>query len=365
VTDRASSSNGANGEHADHDPELIAALLDRDLSEADRAAAVARTASCTECRALLAELVALAAATAALPPPARPRAFTLSVDTAAELRRDRVREPQPSAARLTGEMTHSTQNHEAHDRLLIASLVDRSVSDSERSIAEQQLNACPACAQLLEELVALAAATRALPVPARKRDFTLTEADAERLRVSGWRRLMGAIGSTRDVFSRPLAIGLTTLGLAGLLVATVPMPFGTGGATSAERLSPIGAAAEDSSDGSAAGEEFPTQALEAQPLPEESGPAVAAAGPSTAPSGAGEAAPDASPGDLAPDVLFEGGETSPLPGEPDAQRNLSSVGFDNGGGFVPSPMFLVAGLLLLTGLGLFGLRWAARRLGDG
>jgi anti-sigma factor RsiW len=364
VTERASSANGANGEHTDHDPELVAALLDRDLSEADRAIAVARTASCTGCRALLAELMALAAATAALPQPTRPREFTLSADTAAQLRRDRVREPLPAGARLTGEMTHSTQNHEAHDRLLIASLVDRSISDSERSIAERQLNACPACAQLREELVALAAAMRALPVPARKRDFTLTRADAPRLRVSGWRRLVAAIGSTRDVFSRPLAIGLTTLGLAGLLVATVPMPFGTGGATSAERLLPIGAA-EDNSDGSATGEEFPTQALEAQPVPEESGPAVAAAGPSAAPSGAGEAAPDPSPGDLAPDVLFEGGDTSPLPGEPDSGRNLSSVGFENDGGFMPSLMFLVAGLLLLTGLGLFGLRWAARRLGDG
>jgi hypothetical protein len=28
-------------------------------------------------------------------------------------------------------------------------------------------------------------------------------------------------------------------------------------------------------------------------------------------------------------------------------------------------MFIVAGLLLMLGLGLFGLRWTARRLGDG
>ncbi|MEX1169701.1 MAG: hypothetical protein WEE50_06130 [Chloroflexota bacterium] len=365
MTDQAGSANGGNGEHADHDPELIAALLDRDLSKADRAVGVARTESCGECRALLADIVAVAAATVALPPLARPRDFMLGAETAARLQRDLVREPIPAGARLTGEMTHSTSRHEAHDRLLIASFVDRSVVDAERARAEQLMQDCRACAELYEELVALRNATQALPVPARLRDFTLTPADAERLRGSLWRRVLAAIGSTRDVFSRPLAIGLTTLGLAGLLVATVPMPFG-GGATAERALSRIGAATEDSSDGSAAGQEFSTQASEPQPLPEASGPAVAAADPSAVPSGAGEAAPAASPQDIAPDVLFEGGESSPLAGEPDAGRNLSLAGSDaSGGGFSPSPLFIVAGLLLLIGLGLFGLRWTARRLGDG
>jgi anti-sigma factor RsiW len=262
-------------------------------------------------------------------------------------------------------MIHSTPNHETHDRLLIASLVDRSISDTERARAEAQLTACAACAQLHEELVALAAATRALPVPARIRDFTLTPADAARLRGSPWRRLIAAIGSTRDVFSRPLAIGFTTLGLAGLLVATVPMPFGTGGATSAERaLQPMGAATEDSSTGSGSGENFAAQASGA-PAPQESGPAMAATGPTSAPSVASEAAPAASPGDLAPDVLFEGGETSPLPGEPEAGANLFQRDVDASTTFAPSEMFIVAGLLLLLGLGLFGLRWTARRLEDG
>ena len=38
----------------------------------------------------------------------------------------------------------------------------------------------------------------------------------------GWRRFVAAFGSPRDVFSRPLAVGLTTLGLAGLLLASAP-----------------------------------------------------------------------------------------------------------------------------------------------
>jgi anti-sigma factor RsiW len=261
-------------------------------------------------------------------------------------------------------MSHSTPKHEAHDRLLIASLVDRSISDTERALAEAQLAACAACAQLHEELVALATATRELPVAARKRDFTLTPADAARLRVSGWRRLIAAIGSTRDVFSRPLAIGLTTLGLAGLLVSSVPVPFGTGGATSGERArAPIGAATDDGAAGS--GENSAARASAPPALPEPSGPAMAATGPSATPSVALEAAPAASPEDLPPDLLFEGGEFSPLPGEPEADANLYQRDIDAGATFEPSPMFIVAGLLLLLGLGLFGLRWTARRLGDG
>jgi hypothetical protein len=91
---------------------------------------------------------------------------------------------------------------------------------------------------------------------------------------------------------------------------------------------------------------------------------MAATGPSATPSVALEAAPAASSEDLPPDVLFEGGEPNPLPGEPDATRNLSQTDL-NANGFAPSPMFVVAGLLLLVGLSLFGLRWTARRLGDG
>jgi anti-sigma factor RsiW len=359
VADDGVPGNGLGAAHAEHDAELVAALVDRDLAEADQAAGAELIESCAACRALLGDLRALATAMADLPIPARARDFTLTPETAARISAVPAGEPLAAGARLTGEMIHSTPKHETHDRLLVASLVDRTISDTERARAEAQLTGCTACAQLHEELVALAAATRALPVPARTRDFTLTPAEAARLRGSPWRRLIAAIGSTRDVFSRPLAIGLTTLGVAGLLVATVPMPFMAGGATAERALAPIGAATEDSTARSAPGDDFAAQSS-AAPLPGESGPAMAATGPSAEPSGVAEAAPE----DLEPDVLFQGGETSPLPGEPDANRNLYQTGFDTSGSG-PSPMFIVAGLLLLMGLGLFGLRWTARRLGDG
>lgn len=359
MADAGAPGDGLGGAHAEHDPELVAALLDRDPSVAEQAAGAALIESCAACRTLLDDLRALTVATADLPVPARARDFTLTPATAARIRAVPAGEPLAAGARLTGEMIHSTPTHEAHDRLLVASLVDRSIGDAERARAEAQLASCAACAQLHDELVAIAVATRALPVPARTRDFTLTPADAARLRGSWWRRLIAAIGSTRDVFSRPLAIGLTTLGVAGLLVSTVPMPFGAGGATAERAAAPIGAATEDGTAGSAAGDNFTMQSSAAPALPGESGPAMAATGPSPEPSVVAEAAPE----DLEPDVLFGGGETSPLPGEPDANRNAHQTGFDASGSG-PSPMFIVAGLLLMMGLGLFGLRWTARRLGD-
>lgn len=368
MADSPAATGGHEG-HDGHDPELIAALLDRDLSHADRAFAQARVAACEACAALLADLTALAKANLELSTPTRPRDFRVTSETAAELVQQAAGEPIPVGARLTGEMTDS-RSHPAHDRLLIASLVDRSVSDSERARAEEQLAACTDCALLFDDLAALSAATRALPVPSRHRDFTLTPADAERLRVRGWRRVLAAIGTSRDVFSRPLAVGLTTLGLAGLLVATIPGAL-TGQASSPERLSTVGNAAGDASRGVATNPEtMLSQASAAPSFQAESGPAAAVAA-SPAASGAAAPVPAPSAGSDAepqePDDLFVGGEQSPLAGEPDGRSAFDPFDKSLSGDepFGGSAMIVVAGLLLLAGLGLFGLRWIARRLGDG
>ncbi len=127
MADRDAPTNGHDPAHAEHDPERIAVLLDREASDAERAGAQAQTTTCGDCRALLADLLALAAATVALPTPARPRDFTLSPDVAAGLRSEPAGEPAPVGDRLRGEMLHSTPGHAAHDRILIATLVDRSI----------------------------------------------------------------------------------------------------------------------------------------------------------------------------------------------------------------------------------------------
>jgi hypothetical protein len=351
--------------HDDHDPELIVALLDRDLAPEDRDRGEARIAACAACAALHADLRALATATAAVPVPSRPRDFALSPDVAAMLATSAAGEPGPLAGRQTGDMTDLRSMHPTHDRLLIATLVDRSPTDADRALAEAQLAACADCRLLYDDLVALSSATRSMRIPARPRDFTLTDADAERLRVRGWRRLLGAIGSPRDAFTRPLALGLTTLGIAGLLVATLPDVLPSGGATSLEAA----AGAADTSTAQEANPELRTDIGDVPPAAAASGPAAAAAAPSAPASQAPLPAPttESAEGSAAPDVLFEGGDASPVAGEPDDRGALdayrNSISAPTGGG--PSPMLVVAGLLVLAGLGLFGLRWAARRLGDG
>ena len=361
MADLPSAARGRNG-HDEHDPELIAALLDRDLPDADRSLAAVRVAACPACATLHEDLLALAKATLELPTPPRHRDFTLTAEVAAALARMAPEEPVPVGARLTREMNDSRSTHSTHDRLLIASFVDRSVTDDERARAEEQLAACQDCEQLYDDLVALSAATRALPVPSRPRDFTLTPTDAERLRVHGWRRLLAAIGSSRDVFSRPLALGLTTLGLAGLLVATIPNALtGLGGAGTA--LSTVGGAGDAAGGNGANPEKLAGQAPATPSAGAEIGAAAAPAAASPAASAAAPA-PDASVGsgvERQSDNLFVGGESSPLAGEPDSRdlygKSLSAERE------APSGMAIVAGLLLLAGLGLFALRWTSRRLG--
>ena len=105
---------------------------------------------------------------------------------------------------------HARDAHDRHDRLLVAALADGDVdalTPDERTRAVAQVAACRQCADLHADLAALAAATPHAAIPARPRDFTLTPADAARLRPPGWRRFLAGIGSSRDAVTRPLALG--------------------------------------------------------------------------------------------------------------------------------------------------------------
>jgi hypothetical protein len=354
-------------DHATHDLELVVALLDADQPAADRTAAEALVRSCSACASLHQDLLDLASATAALPVTPRSRDFSLSPEVAASLRGASNGEPVPARARLTGDMTVPRTAHAAHDQVLIANLIDRSPSDAERARGEAQMAACRECERLHEDLLALSAATRAMPVPSRPRDFALTAADAERLRVRGWRRVLAAIGSSRDAFSRPLAIGFTTLGIAGLLVATIPSALpGLGG--SATSLSPAEDAARSAAGtGNGAAGANPEFLAQSSGAPEAaSAPAIAAAGPTSAPSEA-PAPAAAAPPELTPEVLVEGGEAGSAATEPQDQGAFDTYqkSFAPTEPAGPSPLLIVAALLLLAGLSLFTLRWTARRLGDG
>ena len=106
--------------------------------------------------------------------------------------------------------------HARHDPLRAAEAVDRGARPS------PVLGLCDRCARLYADLVGLTTAMPLAAYPGRRRDFTLSSADARRLRPTGWRARWSWISSARDSFTRPLAIGFTTLGLAGLLLTAPP-----------------------------------------------------------------------------------------------------------------------------------------------
>ena len=271
-------------------------------------------------------------------------------------------------------------DHASHDRLLVAALADRgadALTPRDRAKAEAQVAACRDCAALHADLVMLTAAIPTAAIPVRPRDFTLSPADVERLRPRGLRRLIGLIGSSNDAFTRPLALGLTTLGIVGLLVASLPGALsGFGSAGAAPVLSTVGSAVGESTSGAqAAASAAPSAA--AAPAAAGSGGGVAAA---PAPSGAAPQAdgsfgrvsvaarPSASGGDDSKAVYGadNGGPETNSAGQngyggTERTGDLLSVGDEASG---VSPLVVIAGAMLIVGLGLFGLRWSARRLRD-
>jgi hypothetical protein len=240
-----------------------------------------------------------------------------------------------------------TTPHAGHDPLLVAALVDRDLSGPEHDRARALVADCRACAELHADLLSLASATATLPTAPRPRDFTLSPADVERLRPNLVRRLLGAIGTSRDSFSRPLAMGLTTLGLAGLLVATVPTVLPSGGGAT---LSTVGAGVDTESN------EF--NALSAAP-----GASAERSSVSAAPAPA--QAPD-------PPEAAGGGLENPVEQPDEAERDVAgdtTFGTDGDAPLLaPDPsgvssLVVVSGSLLIIGLGLFALRWSSRRFG--
>ena len=228
----------------------------------------------------------------------------------------------------------SASAHAAHDLTIIAALAARTPDPSDVQVgsAREQLAACNACTDLLADLVALQAVLPTTSTPSRPRDFSLTPTDAARLRRDGWRRILGFFGSARDNISRPLAIGFTTLGIAGLLVAALPSMYGAGGGQAV--LSPVGAAVEQAAPAPA---EVPgSQRLSMGAEPESS---------------------------LTDEGVFAGGNPDEVgsAGGRDIAGDGSLLALrDDASGL--SAVFVLAGALLIAGLGLFALRWSARRL---
>ena len=210
-----------------------------------------------------------------------------------------------------------TMPHDRHDLTAIAEAADRG---GPGRLARALAAACGECARLSSDLQALALALPATSTPVRPRDFTLTEHDAKRLRSRSLRHWFERIGTARDTITRPLAVGLTTLGIAGLLVATAPaIPLGGSGAASASAA--------------------PTEGL--APLALEAAPSAAATAPGEVPLGEASGTGDDPAADRSSGGPTMSAQAAPMPSNPDAG---------------PSPMVVLSSAFLAIGGGLFVLR---------
>jgi hypothetical protein len=356
--------------HVDHDGELIAALADGILVEADLARATGQVASCAACARLHADLVAITAASRTLPAPARTRDFRL---TAADVSRltAAAPEPVPTSARPVGDMTTTTP-HATHDLERLSTAIDGTIPAADLPSIDAQLAACRECADLHADLLALVSANRALRTPTRPRDYQLSQDDATRLAAGGLAGWLRRIGSPRDRLSRPLAIGLTTLGLVGVLVGTAPslLPFGSASSAGAAPTSAERVLADKAADSLASA--APSAAgAPAAALPGAATEAPAYAGPSSAP--VKVQTDGATPTQRENDTQggdSQGGDSqaaasqptlaAPPPGSATIEAVTSAPAGDDG----PSAMLVASAVALLAGVGLFGLRRGARRARD-
>lgn len=253
---------------------------------------------------------------------------------------------------MTSPRPTDTASHAAHDLALIAALADRDVTEAlprdKLAVARARLGGCLDCAAAHRDLLDLMAGMRESVAPTRPRDFRLTAADAARLQPRGLRGFLRTIGSARDGLSRPLAIGLTTLGLVGVLVGSVPGGQSLGGADG-----PVSTTAKQ----------------DRVAAPSDAAMAPAAGGASAAPDATImlEFASD-EPADAmgSSGYMFQGSEGfAPTPQPQDASVGDSSVDDaalrDDSTG--SSVIVVIGGTLLILGLGLFALRWSSRRFG--
>jgi hypothetical protein len=227
------------------------------------------------------------------------------------------------------------EGHGTHDLLLVAALAAGDLDATERPGAEAQVGDCADCAALAADLVSIARATAEMPLPRRPRDFFLAPADAERLRPRGLRRLASAIAGPRIPLARPLAGGLMMLGVAGLLLASLPGLPQLGSASSADQRLEFAASPA------------PDAAIQGEPVV-----------PPLVPYASGAPAPSAAPGD----VRGAGGQDASAPpvaaGVPGASAPAPAVepervktGRDAATG--PSPLVIGSVALVAIGAALF------------
>jgi hypothetical protein len=262
---------------------------------------------------------------------------------------------------------HTPAAEAADHAALIAALDAGDLAGPDLARARALAASCAGCAELLGDLAVIRAALPALPVPPRRRDYRLTEEDALRLRPTGWRRALEWLAAPRSSV-RPLATGLATLGVVGLLL-TAGLPGFAGGAAMApvdtERVEAPAAGGADQGDeytltgpapapsGAPEATGAPAPAATEVPAPGETSlPALAA---TPVPDGAAAAAPDQ--GEPSPEIEGERNATAGSPDDAGAKLGEGLAGTDAG-----VPVGLLLSLALLgSGIALFVARALALR----
>ncbi len=260
-------------------------------------------------------------------------------------------------------MAQGSDLHARHDALLIAGLAAGDLVAAELAAATTLVRDCAECRALHDDLRFVARATATLPPAARTRAFTISAEQAARLRPTGWRGAIAAFAAPRMAFTRSLGVGLTTLGLAGLLVTTLsstPLSQSLGAAAGASQA-PISAEAYGApAAGGDASQDVTDEGTATMRASADRLDPVDAGASQPAASGAG-AMPAASPAaSQAPAVAQAQPTGRDTAGEGDMERLLQG----EDGAPVSEPRYLLVGsaALILFGLALLVIRRVAGRI---
>ena len=263
--------------------------------------------------------------------------------------------------------------HAGHDELLIVRLYGGDVSDAERARAVVLVSECSDCGSLFADLAAITAATAGLAVPPRPRDFSLTEADAARLRGKArprWRVLgLGLRRSMGGSLAALAILGLILTGTTSVLGGASSSAAG-GNVLSPQRLAaPAVAGAVPAASAAGSVSDFgPSSLATAAPAGTfaaafNANPPTASPAPLTniATSGAQAASPSTGPHDLA--VASAAVAQGAMDGGSGATKSTEATGSASGGTDARLVWLVGFVALLVLGLGLVVLP-VRRRGGD-
>jgi hypothetical protein len=268
-------------------------------------------------------------------------------------------------------MMNMHDNHDRHDRFLVAALAAGDLEAKALTDAEELVASCSDCSELLTDLRSIAAATAALPLLPRSTDFRLSPETAERLGARGWRGFLVRLADSRFGFSRPLAVGLTTIGLVGVIAGSIPGAMGGASSGSAAFMPTVGndSAASSERNGAAGAVAPPGSPVPGARQPLSSAltlslgspaPTSVVPGPTSVPGPPSPAERDGS--SASPSGLYGGFVAASPPPAKGAEGTSGNRLFSSSGTSGPPPLLVASLVVLLIGLGILAAQWAATRL---